>query len=95
MKQKQKEHGHQAKPTAHINNPLDKPEDWVFGIKLETGTWQPVSSLLRDTTSETIRAKSWFEARAEAALRLGVSYDNLTCIHNPCVPTPKAEPVVP
>jgi hypothetical protein len=80
MKQKQKEHGHQAKPTAHINNPLDKPEYWVFRDD--------------ENRSAGTKAKSWFEARATCALLLESSVDELICTLNPCVPSVPGGPTM-
>jgi len=78
-------------PQRELSTPPANPEPWTFRSKSTRGnvTVQPVKegrtrevlTVTRDTF--TARARTWFEARAEAARELGVPPEDLELMKGP------------
>lgn len=67
MKAKMKRSG-EADPDDKISVPLQQPEEWRF--KAGTSTAKVVS-------------RTWFDARAQAAVILGTTQEDCVCVLNP------------
>lgn len=74
-----------------LSAPPANPEPWTFRSKstrstatvqsVESGHTQEVVTITRDTV--TVNSRTWFAARAEACLKLGVHPEDLELVKGP------------